>query len=291
MKKKISILTFCYLFIPFFSFPAYSQVDDTQIYKLTQVINNISNYYTDSINGSELIEQTIVSALKKLDPHSTYFTKEELEEVKRGLEGSFDGIGITYNILKDTILVLSTVPNGPSDKAGIIPGDRILKVEDELVAGIGITNKKVREKFLGKKGTDVKVVVLRHGERRPIDVIITRDKILVNSIESAYMASDNVGYIRLNRFSATSTKEFNNTAKNLKKKGAKHLIFDLRNNTGGYLHIAVQLADVFLKNEKLIVFTEGLKSPKKYYRTKSNGMLCFIKNDLAWFSWSPDLSH
>ena len=268
MKKIIIVFVFIFCFL---GYQVFGQIDETQIFKLSQVINNIGNFYTDSIDDNKLIEQTIISTLKELDPHSNYFTKEELVELQKGLKGRFYGIGITYNILRDTILILSTVHNSPADKIGIKAGDRIIKIENVNVAGTGITTKNVGKLFLGKKGDDININVKRQGISNLLDFTIVRDKIPIHSIDAAYMINNDLAYIKLNRFSATSFKEFNDAAKKLKKQGAKHLIFDLRNNGGGYLHIAIKIVDSFLKKNKMIVYTEGNKSKLSKYTSTSSG--------------------
>ena len=234
-----NILLF-FLLINFFS--AKAQVSDEQIYKFTQVIDNISRYYTDSTNTDKIIEKAIITTLKELDPHSTYFDKDEVDEVNRNLEGSFDGIGITYNLLNDTLYIISVNEDGPSKKAGIKPGDRIIKVDGKNIAGIGVTHKNIRKKLLGKKDTQVDITVKRNSNSKKYNFTIIRDKIPVYSIESSYMVTENIGYIRLKSFSSTTVKEFNEALKKLKKSGAEKLIFDLRDNGGGYLSAAVNIS-------------------------------------------------
>jgi carboxyl-terminal processing protease len=249
----------------------YSQNFGDQIYKFTRVLRLIDTYYVDTINQEMLVEKAIIEMLKELDPHSIYMTKEEVEETNETLQGSFDGIGIVYNILKDTLLIVSPISGGPSEKLGIKAGDRIIKVEEEIVAGIGITTKDVQIKLRGDKGSKVKISIKRSGVSELMDFTITRDKIPIFSLDASYMVNRNIGYIKLNRFSATTIREFNEALKKLKRQGAVDMILDLRGNGGGYLHTAIDLADEFLPNDKLIVYTEGNNSPKFEYHSTHKG--------------------
>jgi carboxyl-terminal processing protease len=267
VQKILSAFSFIFLFSSL-----KAQVSDEQIYKLSQVLNNVSRYYTDSINEDKIIENTIVSTLKQLDPHSSYFSKEDVEEINRGLEGSFVGIGITYSMLRDTVLILSVLPDGPSEKAGLLPGDRILKVENMNLAGVKATDKLIRESLVGEKGTKVDISIKRKSTKSNLLLSVTRDNIQVSSIDAAYMATDGVGYIKLSRFSASSTDDFNKALLKLKKQGAESLIFDLRGNGGGYLNTAVEIVNNFLEKDRMIVYTEGVKSPRKDYISTEEGL-------------------
>ncbi len=249
----------------------FSQVDQEQIYKFNQVIENIDNYYVDSIDESKLIKSAIVATLKELDPHSVYFDKEDLEELNRGLRGSFVGVGVTYDIIKDTVLILSVTPEGPSEIAGIIPGDRIIKVEDELIAGIGINDKKLKDLLTGEKGSVVTVSVKRTGRKSLKEIEITRNKIPVKSIDAAYKINDEIAYVKLSRFSATTVAEFNKVAETLLMSGSNKIILDLRNNSGGYLYVSVKLLENFLKKNSVVLYTKGVNNPKKEYKTQGNG--------------------
>lgn len=262
--KKIGLLFTLMIFITNITS---AQVSETQLFKLKQVFENISENYTDNVDGKMLVETAIKATLKKLDPHSSYFTKFELEDLKRGLQGSFTGIGITYNVLKDTLLILSTSKDGPSEKAGLLPGDRVIYVDTNMIAGIKVTSKEIRNVFVGKIGTTVDIFIKRYGYKNMLKFTVTRDKIPLYSVNAAYMADKKTAYIKLRRFAATSVKEINEKIKELKKKGAKQLILDLRNNGGGYLSTAVKLSDMFLTKNKLIVFTKGINSKLKEYKS------------------------
>lgn len=236
--------------------------------KFTTAIQIIDFAYVDSTNAGKLVETAIVEMLKELDPHSAYIPKEEVEKVNEPLEGSFEGIGVTFQIFNDTILVISPVPGGPSDKLGILAGDKIVKIEGEESTGKKINNQYVMDRLRGQKGTIVNISIKRGDKSRLIDYAIVRDKIPLNSIDATYMAAPNIGYIKLTRFSRTSMEEFRESAEKLKQLGMKDMILDLRNNTGGFLDVAVSLSDEFLPENKLIVYTEGLKSPRQdFYST------------------------
>ncbi len=249
----------------------YSQHFDEHIFKFKRVFDVISTYYVDSIDKNEQIENAITGMLKQLDPHSIYISKEEVDEMNEPLQGNFEGIGIQFNILDDTLMVVATIPGGPSEKLGIKAGDRIIEIDSINVAGIGLKNSDVIKKLRGAKGTKVKVLIRRRGVKEDLDFIITRDKIPIFSLDAAYMVNDDVGYIKLNRFAATTMKEFTKAADTLKQQGAKNLILDLRGNGGGYLNISINLADEFLKENQMIVYTEGIKSPRQNYRATSEG--------------------
>jgi len=240
--------------------------------KLAQVMDKVSRFYVDSINDDEVVESTIEHMLHELDPHSSYLSKEELEELSEQLEGEFEGIGVSFNILNDTIFIIRAISGGPSERVGILAGDRIIKIEDETVAGIGITNRGVQERLKGPKGTRVSITVYRKGAETLLDFDITRDKIPVYSVDASYMVNPHIGYVRLSRFSHTSIEEFENAIKSLKQLGMEDLILDLSNNGGGWLPVAVELADHFLSGNKEIVRTEGDKVEERVYRARKPGL-------------------
>lgn len=248
-----------------------AQVFNENTYKFSKVIDWLDTYYVDSVNQDDLVEDAIVNLLHELDPHSAYISKEEVQRMNEPLEGNFEGIGISFNILKDTIYVVSPIAGGPSEKVGIQAGDRIVKINDKNVAGIGVTNSDVFEKLRGKKGTKVDVSIKRKGVNQLLDFTITRDKIPIYSIDASYKVNDNTGYIKLNRFASTTIDEFEEATKKLKKQNVKNLILDLSDNGGGYLDVAVKLADHFLTDSKLIVYTEGLHSPRREYKATAKG--------------------
>ncbi len=248
-----------------------AQIFNDQIFKMSQFLHITNNYYVDTIDQEEIIEEAIVSILKDLDPHSTYIKKDDVEALNEPLRGNFEGIGIQFNVLNDTVIVVSPIAGGPSEKVGLKAGDRIIKVGDEVIAGIGITSKGVRDRLLGEKGTSVDISVKRRMVDELLEFTIVRDKIPIFSLDASYMVNDSIGYIKLNRFSATTITEFTKALNSLKEDGLKHLVLDLTNNGGGYLNVAIKLADEFLEGDKVIVFTEGKNSPKKTYKTKTDG--------------------
>ncbi len=240
--------------------------------KLAQVMDKVSRFYVDSIDNSEVVERTIVHMLHDLDPHSSYLSREELEQMNEQLEGEFEGIGVSFNILDDTIYIIRAIPGGPSERVGITAGDRIVKVDGETVAGTGITTRDVQHLLKGPKGTMVDVTILRRGEDKLLEFTITRDKIPVFSLDSYYMVDDRIGYVKLARFSHTTIEEFEKAVTALQQQGMEDLILDLSGNGGGWLPVAVELADHLLSGEKEIVRTEGDKVPDRRYRCRKKGL-------------------
>ena len=241
--------------------------------KVDEIIRYIDDNYVDSVNQNHLETDAIRGMLNDLDPHSQYITAAEFNEINDPLLGSFQGIGISFRIEKDTIMVINPIPDGPSEKVGLMAGDRIVRVNDTLVAGVHITNNQAIHKLKGKKGTKVNVTVYRRGVPKLLHFTITRDIIPMYSLDIAYMVNKNLGYIKLNKFSATTYEEFDKAVKKLKKEGMKKLILDLRGNPGGYLDAAIRVADEFLPKGKIIVFTKGLHRPKTVAYSTSNGQL------------------
>jgi carboxyl-terminal processing protease len=240
--------------------------------KFGRLLRLIDAYYVDTTNIGKLTEVAIVSVLQDLDPHSVYISKADVDKMNEPLVGNFEGIGITFNIFRDTLLVTSVVPGGPSEKNGIQAGDRILFIDGKNVAGIGLTNNDVFAKLRGPKGTKVELKVQRSKVKELLDFTIIRDKIPLNSLDASYMLDNETGYIKLSRFSATSSDEFRIALNELKKSNLKNLILDLRNNGGGYMKAATDLAEEFLPANRLIVYTEGVKSPKREYKSSGNGI-------------------
>ena len=240
--------------------------------KFSTTLQIIDLYYVDTVNESKLVETAIKKMLEELDPHSVYISAAELKDAYEPLEGNFEGVGIQFQIMKDTIEVVATIAGGPSEKVGVMPGDKIIKIDNENSTGKKITNDYVLKKLRGKKNTKVNIVNYRRGAKEFLDFTITRDVIPLKSIDATFMATDNIGYIKLDRFAQSSVKEFIQSVTDLKKKGMKNLILDLRGNSGGYLNTAIDLADEFLSPVKLIVYTEGRTSaPENYaYTTKGN---------------------
>jgi carboxyl-terminal processing protease len=241
--------------------------------KLDNILRYIERDYVDTVDPRMLENHAIKSMLEDLDPHSQYITAEEFDEVNDPLLGSFEGIGISFRIEKDTITVINPVKGGPSEKVGIMAGDRIVIIDDSLVAGVNITNRDAMRKLKGKRGTQVSVDVYRRGVTGLSKYVITRDIIPTYSLDVAYMAGEKTGYIRLNKFSATTHEEFVKAAKKLKSEGMEKLILDLRGNAGGYLKAATDISDEFLGDGKLIVYTQGKNRPRSFAFASRKGLL------------------
>lgn len=235
-----------------------------------EVISLIRNRYVDPVNADSLSELAIEEVLTHLDPHSIYIPASKLTEVNEDLAGKFEGIGVEFNIFEDTVHVLNVLEGGPSEKAGLKVGDRIIKVEQETVAGNGITSEKIRNLLRGQGGSKVGITVKR--ENASVLFTITRGFIPLFSLDAAYMMDSITSYIRLNKFSESTYEEFMAALEKLKNKGMKKLILDLRDNGGGILDEAVEIADEFLDAEKLIVFTEGKNSPRREYKARRRGL-------------------
>lgn len=241
--------------------------------KLRYAENIIERFYVDTVNSDKLTEEAIVAMLKALDPHSLYSNAEETRELTEPLEGNFSGIGIQFNMTTDTLYIIQTVAGGPSEKVGILAGDRILEANDTLISGVKMKNSDIMKRLRGPKGTRVKVKVLRKGVEEPIIFNITRDDIPIYSVDAAYMASPEVGYIRVNKFAETTTREMIEAIDKLQKKGMKHLIIDLMDNGGGFLNAATSMADMVLDPGKMLVFTRGDKVPYSEYRAEHESLL------------------
>ena len=270
MKKKIGFI--CAVGLILISTSLNAQFFNEPTFKFGQLLNYLDRFYVDSVNENKLTEDAIVEVLKQLDPHSSYLTAKEVKEMNEPLQGNFEGIGVTFNILNDTIFIIGTIPGGPSEKIGVMAGDKIIDIDGKNVAGIKITNEGVFSKLRGTKGTKVTISVLRRYVKGLIDFTITRDKIPIFSIEASYMINSETGYIKLRRFAQTTSKEFETAMDSLKSKNMKNLILDLTDNGGGYLNEAVDLADQFLDNNKLIVYTKGLHMKKTEYHAEVPGL-------------------
>lgn len=247
--------------------------------KITMMLNIIRSNYVDTVDLNTLEESAISAVLKKLDPHSVYIRAKDLKRANEPLQGNFDGIGITFNLLTDTILVISTIPNGPSEKAGLLAGDKIIYVNDSLVAGKGITDEAAMGMLKGPRGTVVKLKILRKGSPGLLSFDITRGKIPIHTVDVAYMVNETTGYIKINNFALTTYDEFVTSLKELLAKGMKKLIIDLRNNPGGVMEAAIQIANQFLAKDELIVYTQGRAFPKSEARATGNGL--FPEGDLV----------
>ncbi|GIV33261.1 MAG: peptidase S41 [Chitinophagales bacterium] len=240
--------------------------------RLEEILSIIESKYVDTFDRQKAMDGLIEDLVTQLDPHSFFIPASELKEVNESLEGNFEGIGIEFYILHDTIVVVTPISGGPSEALGIMSGDKIIKIEDTVVAGTGITNNDVVKKLRGKKGTKVKVSIQRNQESELLDFVITRDKIPIASLDAAYMVDKETGYIRLTRFSGTTYKEFAEGVKRLKEQGMKRLILDLRQNPGGYLEAAVHILDELIDDEKLVLYTEGRSYRRKEYRARLDGL-------------------
>lgn len=238
---------------------AFAQQNNQEMRKLNMATYAISSFYVDTVNTGKLVEDAINGMLEKLDPHSSYTDPEETKELTAPLEGNFDGIGIQFNMLTDTVYVIQVIAGGPSEKAGLLPGDRIIMVEDTLIAGVKMRNTDIQKKLRGKKGTKVNVKVQRGSHPQLVDFTITRGKIPVYSIDATYMPDKTTGYIRITRFGATTGKEFSEALEKLKKQGMKNLILDLQSNGGGFMQGAIEIGDDLLPPNSLVVYTEDRK--------------------------------
>ena len=241
--------------------------------KFDEVMWHIKDSYVDSVDFSKIETEAIVAMIDELDPHSNYISLEEFNEVNDPLLGSFEGIGVQFRLEKDTIAIVQVIKGGPSEKVGLMAGDRIVYVDDTIIASQKLKNEDVMRKLKGPKGTKVKVKVKRRGVEGLTDYTIVRDVIPTYSVDVAYMLNDEVGYLKLSKFSATTYNEFKNNIKKLKREGMTKLIFDLRGNGGGYLSAAVDIADEFLPKGSLIVYTEGRNRPAYYMSARRHGML------------------
>lgn len=239
--------------------------------KFSEIINIINQAYVDTVNIEQLEEKTIHEMLSQLDPHSVYIPAKDLQQANEQLEGNFEGIGVEFNIMNDTIMVVSALNGGPSQELGIQAGDRIIAVDGKSVANVKITNEKVFKLLRGSKGTQVKVSILRPDEHKIIPYNIKRGTIPIYSVDVNMMLNNETGYIKISRFAATTHKEFVEAITNLKKQNLKNLIVDLRGNPGGYLTAASELADEFLDDKKLIVYTEGREQARQDYKAEKEG--------------------
>lgn len=239
--------------------------------KLLMVENIVNNLYVDNVNEEKIVENAVRGILENLDPHSSYSTKEETTSSQETMQGSFSGIGIQFNMQKDTLYVVQTIAGGPSEKVGILPGDRFIAVDDSIIAGRKLKNTDIMKRLRGPKGTKVNIKVKRGSNAELLEFRITRDDIPLNSIDAVYMADGKTGYIRLSRFAATSYKEFKDAITKLKKQGMQQLILDLTDNGGGYMQIAAQIANEMLNRGNLIVYTQGRKSPRQNLNADGSG--------------------
>lgn len=271
VRKSVVILLVALLSVGSASLRAQDK-NAMSVYKVARFIQYLSNDYVDTINTSKIVEKAIVDMLGQLDPHSFYISREDVQAANEPLEGNFEGVGVEFNILHDTLIVVNPVPAGPSERAGIIAGDRIISVDGKVIAGIGLKNSDVFKLLRGPKGTKVVVTVLRRGLANNLEFTITRDKIPILSLDASYMLAPKIGYVKLNRFALTSEEEFVSALLELQKEGMKDLVLDLRGNGGGYLNAAVAMADHFFEKNNLLVFTEGRNNPRTDYVSSPGGL-------------------
>ena len=270
MRRYIYLSLLC-----FFSFlPLSAQLkSDSPLRKLQLAEMAITNFYVDSVNEQKLSEDAIRGMLKGLDPHSTYTDAKETKAMNEPLQGDFEGIGVQFNMIEDTLVVIQPIVNGPSQKVGILAGDRIVSVNDSTIAGVKMPRIDIMKMLRGKKGTKVKLGIVRRGVSNILTFVVTRDKIPVHTLNAAYMIRPGVGYICLESFGMKTHEEFMDAVKELEKQGMKSLILDLQDNGGGYLQAAVQIANEFLKDNEMIVYTEGRNVRRQNYKAIGNGRL------------------
>lgn len=262
MKKQLLILIM--VILGFSASFARTELSLTENNKLRLAEAAIMQLYVDTVNESKLVEEAINAMLSSLDPHSQYSNAEETKELNEPLTGNFSGVGISFNMNNDTLYVIQTVAGGPSERVGVLPGDRIIEVNDTIIAGVKMKNTDIMKRLRGPKGTKVDVKVLRYnqGSSDTINFKITRADIPIYSVDAAYMVDDKTGYIRINRFAAETADEVVKALKDLKKQGMDRLILDLTDNGGGYLNAAVELLGEFLQPGQMTVYTEGLNAPR-----------------------------
>ena len=273
MKTKAPIV---FLFCLFTFLPSRSQMrvnfsEDSPMRKLHIAEMAITNLYVDSVDEKKLVEDAIRGMLEKLDPHSSYADPEEVKAMNEPLQGNFEGIGVQFNMVDDTLLVIQPVSKGPSEKVGIMAGDRIVSVNDTAIAGVKMAREEIMRRLRGPKGTKVRLGIVRRGVAETLKFTVKRDKIPVKSVDTVYMIRPGVGYIRIGNFGATTYAEFMRGLEQLRKEGMRDLILDLQDNGGGYLQAAVQVANEFLQKNELIVYTEGRQFPRMDYNARGNG--------------------
>jgi carboxyl-terminal processing protease len=254
-----------------FSTPRIFNVSLPNQNNLSAVVDYISKYYVDSIDVKDITESMIVDMLKELDPHSVYIPASELKSSNEHLEGHFDGIGVTFNMLDDTVVVINVISEGPSSKAGVHPGDRIIAVNDSVIAGKQIADESIKSLLRGTSGSKVQIKVQRKGENELLPIEITRGKVILKSIDVAYMITPNTGYIRMAEFAQNTHSEFLEAVEKLHSEGMTNMILDLRYNLGGFLEQAIKITSELFSDKKLIVYTEGQAFPRRNEYSKGNG--------------------
>ena len=244
---------------------------DAELQKLLVAEGAISALYVEDVDEKKIVEQAIKGMLEELDPHSTYLTPEENDKSNETLMGSFEGIGVQFNMVEDTLFIVQPIPDGPSEKVGIMAGDRIVTVNDTAIAGVKMSQESIMKRLRGPKGTKVDLGINRRGVNELLHFIVTRDKIPVNTVDAAYMIRPGIGYIKISSFGATTVEEFESKLSELRGKGATQLILDLQGNGGGLLMAAVGLANEFLGRDQMVVYTEGKRSPRSGYLADGRG--------------------
>ena len=245
--------------------------EESPLRKLQYAEMAITNLYVDSVDEQKLVEDAIRGMLDKLDPHSSYSTPKEVKELNEPLNGAFEGIGVQFQMLQDTLMVIQPVTNGPSERVGIIAGDRIVSVNDTAIAGVNMSKEEIMKRLRGPKGTKVHLGIIRSGIKDKLFFTVVRDKIPMKSIDATYMIRPGIGYIRINNFGAQTHDEFVESLEKLRAEGMKDLILDLQENGGGYLKAAVDISDEFLQRGDLIVYTDGRRTQRAEYRAHGNG--------------------
>ena len=244
---------------------------DAELQKLLVAEGAISALYVEDVDEKKIVEQAIKGMLEELDPHSTYLTAEENDKSNETLMGSFDGIGVQFNMVEDTLFIVQPIPDGPSERVGILPGDRIVTVNDTTIAGVKMSQESIMKRLRGPRGTKVNLGVSRRGVKEMLHFTVTRDKIPVNTVDAAYIIRPGVGYIKISGFGVTTVDEFEEKLTELRRQGATSLILDLQGNGGGLLMAAVGLANEFLNRDQMVVYTEGRRSPKSGYLADGRG--------------------
>lgn len=239
--------------------------------RINNLLHIIDDQYVDKVNIDSLVEDAIPKILTELDPHSVYISAKDVEAANQDLQGSFSGVGIQFVIREDTIHIQNVIQNGPSERAGILAGDKIIMVDNKKFVGKNVTNQEAMKRLKGPKNTKVKISVVRYGQKKPINFVVTRSDIPLKSISATYMLDNKTGYIRIKNFGETTYAELLVSLAKLGEAGFENLVIDLRENTGGYLQSAVQIANEFLPKNKLIVYTEGRKSPRQEFRSDGRG--------------------
>ena len=274
-KKSLPILLIC-LFASLLPATAQITLDfskDSPIRKLQIAEMAINNLYVDSVDEKKLVDDAIRGMLEKLDPHSSYSDPEEVKALTEPLQGNFEGIGVQFNMVDDTLLVIQPVSKGPSEKVGIMAGDRIVSVNDTAIAGVKMSREEIMRRLRGPKGTKVNLGIVRRGVAETLKFTVKRDKIPVKSVDAVYMIRPGIGYIRIGNFGATTYDEFMQGLQQLKSQGMTDLVLDLQDNGGGYLEAAVKIANEFLERKDLIVSREGRQAPRADYNAQGNGSM------------------